>query len=117
MNDVSTDPKLTFRRFEEGETPADWDLEEKIFVADTSYKCPTYVHKTPPCQGGACPSGGMKFAAGWLLRAAWTSRRSRAWPGRNMRFSGWRRPIRFRPPWGAGLPGTLRSGLQPQRGG
>ena len=42
---------LTFRRFEAGETEADWDLEEKIFVQDTSYKCPTYVNKTPPCQG------------------------------------------------------------------
>ena len=66
MNDVSTDPKLTFRRFEEGETAADWDLEEKIFVGDTSYKCPTYVHKTPPCQG-ACPSG--HEIRGWLAIA------------------------------------------------
>ncbi|MCF3595860.1 NAD(P)-binding protein [Rhodobacteraceae bacterium LMO-12] len=66
MNDLSTERKLTFRRFEEGETPADWDLEEKIFVADTSYKCPTYVHKTPPCQG-ACPSG--HEIRGWLAIA------------------------------------------------
>ncbi len=50
------DQEHTFRRFDEGETPDDWDLEEKIFVQDTTYKCPTYVHKTPPCQG-ACPSG------------------------------------------------------------
>jgi len=56
-------PQPTFRRFEEGETPDDWDLEEKIFVQDTSYKCPTYVHKTPPCQG-ACPSG--HEIRGWL---------------------------------------------------
>jgi len=66
MNDVSADPKLTFRRFEEGETASDWDLEEKIFVGDTSYKCPTYVHKTPPCQG-ACPSG--HEIRGWLAIA------------------------------------------------
>ncbi len=50
------DQKHTFRRFEEGETPYDWDLEEKIFTQDKSYKCPTYTHKTPPCQG-SCPSG------------------------------------------------------------
>ena len=56
----------TFRRFEEGETEADWDLEEKIFQADTSHKCPTYVHKTPPCQG-ACPSG--HEIRGWLAIA------------------------------------------------
>ncbi|NDW46297.1 NAD(P)-binding protein [Ruegeria sp. PrR005] len=57
---------LTFRRFEEGETPSDWDLEEKIFNADRSYKCPTYVHKTPPCQG-SCPSG--HEIRGWLAIA------------------------------------------------
>ncbi|MGV6811825.1 MAG: NAD(P)-binding protein [Brevirhabdus sp.] len=66
MNDMSQDQKLTFRRFEEGETPSDWDLEEKIFQQDTSYKCPTYVHKTPPCQG-SCPSG--HEIRGWLAIA------------------------------------------------
>nr|AFI78400.1 intracellular sulfur oxidation protein DsrL [uncultured bacterium ws101A12] len=67
MKDLDeTDPKLTFRRFQEGETAEDWDLEEKIFVADTSYKCPTYIHKTPPCQG-SCPSG--HEIRGWLAIA------------------------------------------------
>lgn len=47
--------KLSWRRFEDGDNV--WDsLTEKIFVQDTSHKCPTYVHKTPPCQG-SCPSG------------------------------------------------------------
>jgi NADPH-dependent glutamate synthase beta subunit-like oxidoreductase/Pyruvate/2-oxoacid:ferredoxin oxidoreductase delta subunit len=47
--------KLTWRRFKEGDN--EWqDLTEKIFVQDTSHKCPTYVHRTPPCQG-SCPSG------------------------------------------------------------
>jgi len=46
---------LNFRRYEEGDH--DWDdWSEKIFVEDTSHKCPTYIHKTPPCQG-SCPSG------------------------------------------------------------
>jgi glutamate synthase (NADPH) small chain len=41
-----------------------WDkLTDKIFVQDTSHKCPTYVHKTPPCQG-SCPSG--EDIRGWL---------------------------------------------------
>ncbi len=66
MNDMSTEAKPTFRRFHEGETAADWDLEEKIFQADHSYKCPTYVHKTPPCQG-SCPSG--HEIRGWLAIA------------------------------------------------
>ncbi len=60
------DNKHTFRRYEEGETPYDWDLEEKIFQQDTSYKCPTYVHKTAPCSG-SCPSG--HDIRGWLAIA------------------------------------------------
>ena len=66
MNDMSTEKGHTYRRFEEGETAEDWDLEEKIFNADHSYKCPTYVHKTPPCQG-SCPSG--HEIRGWLAIA------------------------------------------------
>jgi NADPH-dependent glutamate synthase beta subunit-like oxidoreductase len=54
--------KLTWRRFRDGDT--DWNkLTDKIFVQDTSHKCPTYVHKTPPCQG-SCPSG--EDIRGWL---------------------------------------------------
>lgn len=60
------DQRHTFRRFEEGETDEDWDLEEKIFQQDKSHKCPTYVHKTPPCQG-SCPSG--HEIRGWLAIA------------------------------------------------
>jgi NADPH-dependent glutamate synthase beta subunit-like oxidoreductase len=66
MNDLSSDPKHTFLRFEPGETEADWDLEEKIFQQDTTHQCPTYVHKTPPCQG-SCPSG--HEIRGWLAIA------------------------------------------------
>lgn len=52
----------TFRRFEDGDhSPRSW--QEQIFKADTSYKCPTYIHKTPPCQG-SCPSG--EDIRGWL---------------------------------------------------
>ncbi|HPQ94866.1 MAG: NAD(P)-binding protein [Thiothrix sp.] len=52
----------TFRRFKDGSHT--WDsMHEKIFVADTTHKCPTYVHKTPPCQG-SCPSG--EDIRGWL---------------------------------------------------
>ncbi len=54
--------KLTWRRFRDGDT--EWNkLTDKIFVQDTSHKCPTYVHKTPPCQG-SCPSG--EDIRGWL---------------------------------------------------
>ncbi len=54
--------KLTFRRFKDGENEVDaWD--EYIFQASWTHKCPTYVHRTPPCQG-SCPSG--EDIRGWL---------------------------------------------------
>ncbi|NVZ11338.1 NAD(P)-binding protein [Allochromatium humboldtianum] len=54
--------KPTWRRFEDGDHV--WDnLTDKIFNQDRSHKCPTYVHKTPPCQG-SCPSG--EDIRGWL---------------------------------------------------
>jgi NADPH-dependent glutamate synthase beta subunit-like oxidoreductase len=54
--------ELNYRRYEEGDE--EWgDWSEKIFVEDTSHKCPTYIHKTPPCQGN-CPSG--HDIRGWL---------------------------------------------------
>jgi len=49
--------KLTFRMYKEGETPDKYKRwQEKIFQAGWSYKCPTYIQSTPPCQG-SCPSG------------------------------------------------------------
>ncbi len=53
---------LTFRRYKDGDNKPR-ELRDKIFVADKSYKCPTYVQRTPPCQG-ACPSG--HDVRGWL---------------------------------------------------
>ncbi|MDH3561237.1 MAG: glutamate synthase, partial [Gammaproteobacteria bacterium] len=56
------DDKLTFRRYQDGVSkPSRW--AEEIFNEDTTYKCPTYVHRTPPCQG-SCPSG--EDIRGWL---------------------------------------------------
>ncbi len=47
--------KLNFRRYKEGDVKIKrW--QEQIFSAGHSYKCPTYVQSTPPCQG-SCPSG------------------------------------------------------------
>ncbi len=54
--------KLTFRLYQDGDDK--WRSQgENIFQEDTSYKCPTYVHRTPPCQG-SCPSG--EDVRGWL---------------------------------------------------
>ena len=54
--------KHTFRKYKDDDN-APLPGKERIFVADTSYKCPTYVHQTPPCQG-SCPSG--EDIRGWL---------------------------------------------------
>ncbi len=52
----------TFRRYRDGEaTPGSW--REVLFQAGHSHKCPTYVQRTPPCQG-SCPSG--EDIRGWL---------------------------------------------------
>jgi len=53
----------TYRRFREGDSHDPVDLSEQIFTQDHSYKCPTYVHRTPPCQG-SCPAG--EDIRGWL---------------------------------------------------
>jgi len=54
--------KITWRRFEDGDSQwASWG--DQIFREDTSYKCPTYINRTPPCQG-SCPSG--HDIRGWL---------------------------------------------------
>ena len=54
--------KPTFRRYADDDHDyTNWS--EDIFNEDTSYKCPTYVHRTPPCQG-SCPSG--EDIRGWL---------------------------------------------------
>jgi NADPH-dependent glutamate synthase beta subunit-like oxidoreductase len=58
----ATTTELTWRRYKDGDH--EWEsMHDKIFVQDTSYKCPTYIHKTPPCQG-SCPSG--EDIRGWL---------------------------------------------------
>ncbi len=60
---VSTkERKLTFRAYKEGDDKWD-DWQQSIFSADHSHKCPTYVHRTPPCQA-SCPSG--EDVRGWL---------------------------------------------------
>lgn len=55
-------PGFTFRKYKDGDDQ--WEtFQEQIFIADATDKCPTYVHKTPPCQA-SCPSG--EDIRGWL---------------------------------------------------
>ena len=46
---------INFRRYKDGDTSIR-RLNEKIFKASNTYKCPTYIQSTPPCQG-SCPAG------------------------------------------------------------
>ncbi len=62
MSKPTEQNRQTFRKFSEGAFK--WaNYQEDIFNEDTSHKCPTYVHRTPPCQG-SCPSG--EDIRGWL---------------------------------------------------
>ena len=65
MTDQQDDTNLTWRRYQDGDS-APVPLEEKIFNAGHTHQCPTYVHRTPPCQG-SCPSG--HDIRGWLAIA------------------------------------------------
>jgi NADPH-dependent glutamate synthase beta subunit-like oxidoreductase/Pyruvate/2-oxoacid:ferredoxin oxidoreductase delta subunit len=53
---------FTFRRYKDGDGKPP-HLRDMIFNASRSYKCPTYVLRTPPCQA-SCPSG--HDIRGWL---------------------------------------------------
>ena len=56
MSSITEAPrKITFRRYKDGENKVR-RLNQKIFQAGWTYKCPTYIQSTPPCQA-SCPSG------------------------------------------------------------
>ena len=62
MDDMTENTALNWRRYEDGnQSSPEW--VEKIHTAGHSHQCPTYVHRTPPCQG-SCPSG--HDIRGWL---------------------------------------------------
>jgi hypothetical protein len=114
---MSTNPfdrtALNFRRYKDGDSqPGPW--RKQIFQASHTYKCPTYIQSTPPCQG-SCPSG--EDIRGWLAIVRGTEKP----PVGAVPVAG----VRLAPPDGGQplplgdgprLPGALRDGLQPQRG-
>lgn len=53
---------FTYRRYKDGDHKHH-PFSEEIFQASWTHKCPTYIHRTPPCQG-SCPSG--HDVRGWL---------------------------------------------------
>ena len=70
MNEMSDNKSHTWRRYQDGDQSPP-PMDEKIMTAGHSHKCPTYVHKTPPCQG-SCPSG--HDVRGWLSIARGTDK-------------------------------------------
>ena len=55
LSNEQPNTQLTFRAFRDGDT--EWKRwQDKLLEADATYKCPTYVQQTPPCQG-CCPAG------------------------------------------------------------
>ncbi len=56
MSAVSETPqKINFRRYKDGDSKVG-RFNQLIFQASHTYKCPTYIQSTPPCQG-SCPAG------------------------------------------------------------
>ncbi|MBF0470081.1 MAG: NAD(P)-binding protein [Gammaproteobacteria bacterium] len=54
--------EFNFRRYQDGDSDhLPWN--KSIWQASWTHKCPTYIHRTPPCQG-SCPSG--HDIRGWL---------------------------------------------------
>lgn len=59
---TTSETKLTYRRYTDGDSePPEW--KTAVVQTGESDICPTYVHRTPPCQG-SCPSG--HDIRGWL---------------------------------------------------
>ncbi len=55
MSGTTEEKVLNFRRYKDGDNkPA--SMRDKIFQSSYTYKCPTYIQSTPPCQG-SCPAG------------------------------------------------------------
>ena len=53
MSTTTEEKVLNFRRFKDGDAKGT-ALRDHIFQASYTYKCPTYIQSTPPCQG-SCP--------------------------------------------------------------
>ena len=109
-NKQQPEQNLTFRAFKDGEHKWD-DWQEAIFSADHSHKCPTYVHRTPPCQG-SCPSG--EDIRGWLQIVRGIEKPPPDMGMGGIRLSPQHRRQSFPVHDGAGLPGPLRGRMQPQ---
>lgn len=55
MSATTEEKILNFRRYKDGDSKGT-ALRDHIFQASYTYKCPTYIQSTPPCQG-SCPAG------------------------------------------------------------
>jgi len=55
MSATTEEKVLNFRRYKDGDSEG-VPLRDHIFQSSYTYKCPTYIQSTPPCQG-SCPAG------------------------------------------------------------
>jgi NADPH-dependent glutamate synthase beta subunit-like oxidoreductase/Pyruvate/2-oxoacid:ferredoxin oxidoreductase delta subunit len=55
MSATTEEKVLNFRRYKDGDAKGT-PLRGHIFQSSYTYKCPTYIQSTPPCQG-SCPAG------------------------------------------------------------
>ena len=111
MNETSDPKKLTFRRYKSGASPWSWDdLTTKIFQADHTHKCPTYVHRTPPVPGILSFRPRHPRLARHRARHGQVAGRRRAVAEICFRAHGCGQSVSVRD--GPGLPGALRGRLQ-----
>jgi NADPH-dependent glutamate synthase beta subunit-like oxidoreductase len=61
-NTANKQETFNYRRYHDGDA-GHLPWQQEIWQAGWTHKCPTYVHRTPPCQG-SCPSG--HDVRGWL---------------------------------------------------
>ncbi len=98
-----TEKLLTKRRYKDGDNKhLPW--VEEIFMADTSHKCPTYVHRAPPCQA-SCPSG--EDIRGWLNIVRGIEKPPEGTPWQEYAFRPCDRCQSFSGHHGQGLSGTV----------
>ena len=120
MSAVSETPqKITFRRYKDGDNKVR-RLNDKIFQAGYSYKCPTYIQSTPPCQG-SCPAG--EDIRGYLGIVRGTEKVPNGADGKPVmpwQEYAWRRLTEANPfpsVMGRVCPAPCETRLQPQRSG
>ena len=110
MNEASDPKKLTFRRFKGGEIDVELGRSDRRRSFRPTIPTSARPTSTARRRARAAARRVTTSAAGWRSRAAWTSRRSPACPGRNTPSSAWSRPTRFPSVMGRVCPAPCEDG-------